>query len=51
MINHIWRERIELADRLIGVRSNAAFAAARGMERLRGVSVSAAKSVRDWFHR
>src|SRR5580693_3180362 len=51
MINHIWRERLELADRLIGVRSNAAFAAVRGMERLRGVSVSAAKNVRDWFHR
>jgi CelD/BcsL family acetyltransferase involved in cellulose biosynthesis len=50
MINHIWRERLELADRLIGVRSSAAFAAVRGMERLRSVSVSAAKSVRDWFH-
>jgi hypothetical protein len=51
MIDHIWRERLELADRLIGVRPNAAFASVRGIERLRGVSVSAAKSVRDWFHR
>jgi CelD/BcsL family acetyltransferase involved in cellulose biosynthesis len=51
MINHIWRERLELADRLIGVRSTATFASVRGMERLRGLSISAAKSVREWFHR
>jgi CelD/BcsL family acetyltransferase involved in cellulose biosynthesis len=51
MINHIWRERLELADRLIGVRSTATFASVQGMERLRGLSISAAKSVREWFHR
>jgi hypothetical protein len=50
MINHIWRERLELADRLIGVRSSATFASVRQLERLRGLSASAAKSVRDWFH-
>jgi hypothetical protein len=51
MINHIWRERLELADRLIGVRSTATFASVQGMEQLRGLSISAAKSVREWFHR
>jgi hypothetical protein len=51
MINHIWRERLELADRLIGVRSTAAFASVRGMERLRSLSISAAKGVHQWFHR
>jgi CelD/BcsL family acetyltransferase involved in cellulose biosynthesis len=50
MIDHIWRERLELADRLIGVRPHAAFASVRRLERLRSASISAAKSVRDWFH-
>src|SRR3984957_4305461 len=51
MINHIWRERLELADRLIGVGATATFGSVRGMEQLRGLSISAAKSVREWFHR
>jgi CelD/BcsL family acetyltransferase involved in cellulose biosynthesis len=50
MINHIWRERLDLADRLIGVRSNAGFTSVYAMERLRSLSASAAKGVRDWFH-
>src|SRR5581483_8090220 len=51
MINHIWRERLGLCDRLIGVRSSTAFASARRLERLRGAAISVAKSVRERFHR
>ncbi len=51
MIDHIWRERLGLCDRLIGVRSNAAFASARRLEQLRGAAIRVAKNVRERFHR
>jgi CelD/BcsL family acetyltransferase involved in cellulose biosynthesis len=51
MIDHIWRERLGLCDRLIGVRSDAAFAAARRLERLRGAAITVAKTIRERFHR
>jgi hypothetical protein len=51
MIDHIWRERLGLCDRLIGVRSNAAFASVRRLERLRGAAITVAKSIRERFHR
>jgi hypothetical protein len=51
MIDHIWRERLGLCDRLIGVRSNAAFASARRLERLRSAAITVAKNIREQFHR
>ena len=51
MIDHIWRERLGLSDRLIGVRSSAAFASGRRLERLRGAAITVAKNIRERFHR
>ena len=51
MIDHIWRERLGLCDRLIGVRSHTAFASVRRLERLRGAAITVAKSIRERFHR
>jgi CelD/BcsL family acetyltransferase involved in cellulose biosynthesis len=48
MIDHIWRERLALADRLIALRcSAAAFRAACGIEALRRGALAAARSLRD----
>jgi hypothetical protein len=49
MIDHIWRERLMLCDRLIGVRPQAGFALARKMEPMRGLAIAAAKGVRKRF--
>ena len=46
MIDHLWRERLPLADRLIGVRGHAAFAAARRLEVARRAAVAGAKRLR-----
>ncbi len=46
MIDHLWRERLSLADRLIGVRSPTAFAVARRLEGLRTAAIGAAKRLR-----
>lgn len=46
MIDHIWRERLPLQDRLIGVGSETAFMAARLLERLRRAGIAAAKRLR-----
>jgi len=46
MINHIWRERLSLCDRLIGVRPQAPFALARTLEGLRAAMMIGAKQVR-----
>ena len=53
MIDHIWRERLALADRLIDVRAGrtAAFACACTLETLRRAGVAAAKAVRDLLRR
>lgn len=51
MIDHIWRERLTLSDRLIGVRPGAAFASARRLEMLRNAGIAAAKAVRSQMHR
>jgi hypothetical protein len=51
MIDHIWRERLVLCDRLVAVRPQAAFSLARRLEPLRGVAIAAAKSIRARFHR
>jgi CelD/BcsL family acetyltransferase involved in cellulose biosynthesis len=46
VLDHIWRERLALGDRLIGVRPGAPFARARRLEKLRGIVFAAAKSIR-----
>lgn len=51
MIDHIWRERLALADRLIAVRPDALFSHARNLERLRAAAIAAAKSIRGRFRR
>jgi CelD/BcsL family acetyltransferase involved in cellulose biosynthesis len=48
MIDHLWRERLSLCDRLIAVRpAPLAFAAACWMERVSRSAISFAKTVRD----
>jgi CelD/BcsL family acetyltransferase involved in cellulose biosynthesis len=48
MIDRLWGERLALCDRLIAVRPRAAFSSARRLEMLRGATMAAVKSVRDW---
>jgi CelD/BcsL family acetyltransferase involved in cellulose biosynthesis len=48
MIDHVWRERLALSDRLIALRPAAApFALACGVEALRRAAIAAAKAVRQ----
>jgi CelD/BcsL family acetyltransferase involved in cellulose biosynthesis len=49
MIDHVWRERLVVADHLIAVGANAArnFALASSLERLRRTGIAAAKRLRD----
>lgn len=49
MIDHIWRERLALADRLVrvGPHGGAAFALTRALETARRRSIAAAKTTRD----
>jgi CelD/BcsL family acetyltransferase involved in cellulose biosynthesis len=52
MIDHLWRERLALADHLIAVRpAHARFALASGCERLRRTAIAAAKVLRDRVRR
>jgi Acetyltransferase (GNAT) domain len=51
MIDHIWRERVTLCDRLIAVRPLASFASVRRLEMLRNATLAAAKAVRSQMHR
>ena len=51
MIDHLWRERLALCDRLIAVRPQAPFALARALEALRGAAVASAKTIRRRFRR
>jgi CelD/BcsL family acetyltransferase involved in cellulose biosynthesis len=46
MIDHLWRERLSLADRLIGVGGHTAFAAAYRLEGLRTAAITGAKRLR-----
>ena len=50
MIDHIWRERLPLSDRLVGARPHAPFASVRRLEMLRNATIGAAKSIRGQFH-
>jgi CelD/BcsL family acetyltransferase involved in cellulose biosynthesis len=47
MIDHLWRERLALADRLIAVRPTSAFALACRFEHIRRAAMSGAKALRD----
>jgi hypothetical protein len=47
MIDHIWRERLPLCNRLIGVRPQAPFSIARRLESLRSAAIEGAKTARD----
>jgi CelD/BcsL family acetyltransferase involved in cellulose biosynthesis len=53
MIDHIWRERLALSDRLIALRPDdaAGFRIACGLERLRRDAIGAAKSIRAMTRR
>ena len=51
MIDHIWRERLALSDRLIAVRQPVSFASVRRLEMLRIAALAAAKAVRSQMHR
>jgi CelD/BcsL family acetyltransferase involved in cellulose biosynthesis len=51
MIDHIWRERLTLCDRLIAVRPPVSFSALRRMEMLRNAAIVAAKAMRAQMHR
>jgi CelD/BcsL family acetyltransferase involved in cellulose biosynthesis len=51
MIDHIWRERLALCDRLIAVRPLTSFSAIRRLEMLRNTALAAAKAVRSQMHR
>jgi CelD/BcsL family acetyltransferase involved in cellulose biosynthesis len=52
MIDHIWRERLELADRLIALRPSALpFAFVRGLESMQRSAIAAVKAVRDRIRR
>jgi CelD/BcsL family acetyltransferase involved in cellulose biosynthesis len=48
MIDHIWRERLTLSDRLVALKTSAVpFALAGGLESLRRYGIATAKSLRD----
>jgi hypothetical protein len=46
ILDHIWRERLALCDRLIAVRADAPFHLAENLEALRGAGLRAAKRLR-----
>jgi CelD/BcsL family acetyltransferase involved in cellulose biosynthesis len=46
MIDHIWRERLLICDRLIALRPQTPFAQARRLEHLRGAAIAFAKRMR-----
>jgi len=48
MIDHIWRERLAVSDRLIALKASAVpFTVASGLESLRRYGIATAKSLRD----
>jgi hypothetical protein len=52
MINHLWRERLSLSDRLIALKPSAMpFSLARGMESLRRYGIATARDLRDRIRR
>jgi CelD/BcsL family acetyltransferase involved in cellulose biosynthesis len=51
MIDHLWRERLALCNRLIAVRPHLPFSLLRRLEALRSTAIAAAKGVRDNIRR
>jgi hypothetical protein len=51
MIDHVWRERLALADKLVCLGSVRSFALARSLEALRRAAIMAAKALRDRLKR
>jgi hypothetical protein len=53
MIDHVWRERLMVADRLIclDAEGSRAFALARALEEVRRAAIRGAKAVRDMVRR
>jgi hypothetical protein len=49
MIDHVWRERLALCDRLIAVRPQARFALVRRLEGLRVAAIAGVKRLRSIF--
>jgi hypothetical protein len=49
MIDHLWRERLALCDRLLPIRPDAPFARARLLEGWRRAARAGAKSVRGFI--
>jgi hypothetical protein len=47
MIDHVWRERLPLCNRMLGVRQQAPFSIGRRLEALRSAAIAGAKSMRD----
>ena len=47
MIDHLWRERLALCNRLIALRPHAPFSFVRRLEALRAAAIAGVKSVRD----
>jgi CelD/BcsL family acetyltransferase involved in cellulose biosynthesis len=45
MIDHLWRERLAMGDRLVAVRPQAKFWLAKGLEGLRSTAISSAKKI------
>jgi CelD/BcsL family acetyltransferase involved in cellulose biosynthesis len=50
MIDHLWRERLPVCNRLMAVRPTAPFSIARRLEGLRTAAIAAAKSVRNTIY-
>jgi hypothetical protein len=48
MIDHLWRERLALSDRLIEVRPAGSFTYARRLELLRRGAISGVKYIRGY---
>jgi CelD/BcsL family acetyltransferase involved in cellulose biosynthesis len=51
MIDHLWRERLGLCNRLIAVRPSAPFSVARRLEGLRSAAMAGVKTIRGRFRR
>ena len=47
MIDHIWRERLALGDRLVAALPQVPFAQVRRLEMLRSAAIASARSIRD----
>ena len=51
MIDHLWRERLPLADSMIALRPGIAFPLAQKLEAARRSAIAAAKTAREWMRR